>query len=479
MPIRYKVTFLNIVDNPLIRIPVFLVFILIGPLFLPGKAAADTPEGLEGFSPFPPAQSAREFFFREEDQGMVCLNNEISQDEDTVVYGVEEQHSEYVILASYSQNVLARSSIERQIALYTTRKRKTFAKWLERSGRYLPLIRDILKEEALPEDLIFLPLIESGYNTAARSHARAVGPWQFISATAKRYGLKINYWVDERRDPVKSTRAAARYLSSLYEQFCSWPLALAAYNAGEGRVRMAIRRSRTDDYWKIARSHYYLKRETRNYVSKFIAAGTIASDPEAYGFNDIDYHRPISFEAVTINHPASLSFIARCSGTSLKVIKGLNPELKRWCTPPNLRTYTVRIPKGMGEDFRRCFENASARDRMPRIPYIIRQGDTISEIAERYGVPQKEVYALNKGISPRRLRPGSMIYLPPVDAKRGRVISRPNRSRSVPYVVQAGDTLYDIAAKYRVSRRKLYALNSGLDPRRLRPGELIYLPYRD
>ena len=324
----------------------------------------------------------------------------------------QEEKSEYVILASYTENELVRQYVDRQIKIYTTKKRKTFAQWLARAGRYIELIKRILREEGLPEELVYLPLIESGFNTRARSHARAVGPWQFISATAKKYGLKINYWVDERRDPVKSTHAAARYLKNLYEQFGSWPLALAAYNAGEGRVRRALRKCKTDDYWRIIKTRY-LKRETKHYVSKFFAAGIIASDPEKYGFNDIQYHEPIRFEEVTIDKPASLKFIARCAKTSLRYIRELNPELKRWCTPVDEPAYTLRIPEGTREDFLECFYKAPPNRRMPRVPYIIKKGDTIYEIAKRFGIKRKDIFALNKGVNPRRLHPGRILYLPP------------------------------------------------------------------
>ncbi len=345
-----------------------------------------------------------------------CDNNTGYFIDEPLEYGFveekKEENPEYIILASYSENELVKKYVDRQIKIYTTKKRKTFAQWLARAGRYLELIKSILREEGLPEELVYLPLIESGFNTRARSHARAVGPWQFISATAKKYGLKINYWVDERRDPVKSTRAAARYLKDLYDQFGSWPLALAAYNAGEGRVRRALRKCKTDDYWRIIKTRY-LKRETKHYVSKFFAAGIIASEPEKYGFSDIQYHEPIKFEEVSIDKPASLKFIARCAKTSLRHIKELNPELKRWCTPVDEPTYVLRIPEGTREDFLECFNNAPPNKRMPRVPYIIKKGDTIYEIAKRYGIKRRDIFALNKGINPRRLRPGRILYLPP------------------------------------------------------------------
>jgi membrane-bound lytic murein transglycosylase D len=302
--------------------------------------------------------------------------------------------------------------VDYHIKVFTTKRRESFIRWLQRSGKYIDIIKEILKEEGLPEELVYLPLIESGFDTSAKSRRKAVGPWQFISATARKYGLKINYWVDERRDPEKSTKAAAKYLKELYNRFGSWPLALAAYNAGEGKIYRAVRRVRTDDYWKIVKAGY-LKRETRNYVARFIAAGLIASDPEKYGLDDVDIHPPLRYEKVVITKPASISFIARCSNVSKSVIRELNPELKRWCTPPDVKTYEIKIPEGVKEEFLECFNSASASERMPRVPYVIKKGDTIYEIAKRHRVSVKSVLLLNKGVNPRRLRPGRIIYLPP------------------------------------------------------------------
>ncbi len=383
---------------------------------------------------------------------------------------------DYVILTAYDRDASVRRMVEKQINLYLTTRRKTFQKWLERSGRFQSLIRDVLEEEGLPPDLVYLPLIESGYRLSARSRARAVGPWQFIAATAKRYGLRINYWLDERRDPVKATRAASRYLRDLYQDFQSWPLALAAYNAGEGRIRYAIRKGKTDDYWKLARSRRYLKRETRHYVSRFIAAGMIAAAPEKYGFLDLEYHEPFRFDEVEISSPVSLSFVGRCTGTDTKTIRQLNPELKRWCTPPDFKSYTLRVPEGKAGEFLSCYRRATPRERMPRIPYIVKKGDTLYEIAKRYRIPRRELYSMNRGVNPRRLRPGMMIFLPPSESRISSISRAASDPSLVPYTIRKGDTISEIASRYGVKARQVLALNRTLNPRRLRPGSVIYLP---
>ncbi len=323
----------------------------------------------------------------------------------------EEQ--EYLILASYEDNRIARRLVQYHLDLITTKQRRIFREWLKRSGKYIPKIRQILKEEGLPEELVYLPLIESGFNTRAESRKRAVGPWQFIPATARRYGLKIDFWVDERRDPEKSTRAAARYLKQLYEKFGSWLLALAAYNAGEGKIWRAIRTVEDTDYWRLTKTRY-IKRETKNYVARFIAAALVASNPEEYGFKDLDLHPPLRYDKVMVNAPVSLDFVAKCTGVTVATIRELNPELKRWCTPVDVKSYELKVPEGTANEFLRCFNSATPKERLTKIPYLVKKGDTLYEIAKARKVSLRAIMELNRGVNPKRLRPGQVIYLPPL-----------------------------------------------------------------
>jgi len=318
----------------------------------------------------------------------------------------------YIILAAYNDNELARRLVTKHIRLYTTRKREAFQRWLNRSGMYIDIIKKILKQEGLPEELVYLPIIESGYYPDARSHRKAVGPWQFIKATAKKYGLKINFWVDERRDPEKSTHAAAKYLKDLYKKFGSWHLALAAYNAGEGKIFKAIRRTKSEDFWKIIKTRY-IKSETRNYVAKFIAAALIATNPQLYGFDTTKIKKPLKYEKVTIDKPVALKFVAKCIGSSLRTIRQLNPELKQWCTPPDVSSYVLKIPAGTTDKFLQCYKKATSKQRLPMVPYQIKKGDTFAKIAKRYHLKVKAIMALNKRVNPRRLIPGTIVYLPP------------------------------------------------------------------
>lgn len=307
---------------------------------------------------------------------------------------------------------VAKAAVEKSISLFTQRIKDRFSLWLSRSGRYLELMKEILKSKELPEEIAFLPLIESGFNPAAYSVAKAVGPWQFIATTAKRYGLKIDWWRDERRDPIKSTMAAADYLKDLYEMFGSWNLAMAAYNAGEGKILKALNRTKKDDYWELA-STSYLKKETKEYVPKFIAARLIAANPEEYGFERIDYHQPFQYDEVMLDHPVDLDLAAKCAETTVDVIRELNPELRRWSTPPNEKPYTLRIPAGKREIF---IENLSAipeGDWFTIDRYKVKKGDTIRKIAAKTGIPLSVILELNGDI--RVIREGDIIYLPPKD----------------------------------------------------------------
>lgn len=312
-------------------------------------------------------------------------------------------------------NPIAKAAIEKSISLFTERIKDKFSLWLSRSGKYLNLMKDILKSKNLPEDIAFLPLIESGFNPAAYSVAKAVGPWQFIASTAKRYGLKIDWWRDERRDPIKSTVAAAEYLKDLYDMFGSWNLAMAAYNAGEGKILKALNRTKRDDYWELT-STQYIKKETKEYVPKFVAARMIATNPDEYGFDRIEYHQPFDYDEVTINHPIDLDVAARCANTTVEVIKELNPELRRWSTPPGESSYTLRIPSGKTEVFLKNLSEIPEEELFTIDKYKVKKGETIKKIANKTGIPISVILELNDGI--RAIKPGDVILLPPKDKYR-------------------------------------------------------------
>ncbi|MEN2995308.1 MAG: transglycosylase SLT domain-containing protein [Thermodesulfovibrio sp.] len=303
--------------------------------------------------------------------------------------------------------------IEKHIILFSKKIKERFAIWLSRSTKYVEKMREILVEKGLPEDLVYLPLIESGFNVNARSRAKAVGPWQFIESTAKRYGLIVDWWRDERKDPIKSTVAAANYLNDLYKMFGDWSLALAAYNAGEGRIYKALNKVAKNDYWVLLNTKY-IPTETKNYVPKYIAAITIAKQPESFGF-DIEEHETISYDEVVIPSPTDLEVIANCAKVDLNVIKELNPELKRWSTPMNVKEYIVRIPAGKKEEFLSNFEKIPPEKRFSYDVYITKKDDTVYKIAKKTGFSVRVLYEMNGSEIFKNLKPETKIMIPPKD----------------------------------------------------------------
>ncbi len=314
--------------------------------------------------------------------------------------------------SDYGSNAVALRAVERNVTLFSESIKEKFSVWLSRSGQYLELMKKILKEKNVPEEIVFLPLIESGFNPYAYSPARAAGYWQFISSTAKKYGLAITWWKDERRDPVKSTVAAANYLSDLYQMFGSWNLAMAAYNAGEGKILKALNRTKTDDYWSLLGTNQ-IKNETKDYVPKFIAASLIANSPETYGFDNLEYRPPLNYDTVTLTSPVDLDVIADCAETSVEVIKELNPELKRWCTPPDAREYSLRIPEGKKDAFLGNLSQVPEGKRFTVDVYTAGKADTLKRISQRSGIPVQAILDLNDMEKIIPLRAGIKIYLPP------------------------------------------------------------------
>jgi hypothetical protein len=252
------------------------------------------------------------------------------------------------ILLGYAQAgdvpIVLNGPVQAYLRLFSTSQKASFESCLKRSGRYLPMMRRIFRKHGLPQDLVYLALVESGFNPWARSPAEALGPWQFIEGTARRYNLKVNYWVDERRDPEKSTQAAACYLKDLHHQFGCWYLAAAGYNAGEHRVDSALKRTAASDFWTLAKNGS-LPQETCDYVPKFIAAALIAKHPEKYGFHAVVYQRPLDYEQIKIPGGIDLQAFARLLEVSPQVLRELNPELQRDIAPKEEHGYLLKIPR--------------------------------------------------------------------------------------------------------------------------------------
>jgi membrane-bound lytic murein transglycosylase D len=290
------------------------------------------------------------------------------------------------------------------------RLRDFFERALARSGKYRSLMGNILRKEGLPENLVYLALIESGFSPDAYSRANAIGPWQFIHSTALRYGLTINSWVDERKDPVLSTRAAAAYLKDLYEKFGEWFLAAAAYNAGEATVGNAVQHSRTNDYWILSQKRKQLKLETRDYVPKFVAATLIAGAPEKYGFEDVAYEPPLEYDQVTIRAPLRLQTVAKLANTEVNVIKELNPALLRNFTPPKDDGFALRLPVGSGKIFLAAYKLLPSSAKIKLSLHRVKKGDVLSRIAKQNGLTVNQLMKEN-GLKSWRLRPGQELVI--------------------------------------------------------------------
>ena len=362
--------------------------------------------------------------------------------------------------------VIVNSAVKSWISYFQNRGRKHMEKYLRRSTRYEDLMKKVLHEEELPEDLIYVPLIESGFSSNARSHRSAVGYWQFIRDTGRRYGLKINRYIDERSDPLLSTRAAAAYFRALYSLFGDWYLALAAYNTGENRVKRAVMREGTRDFWVLARKRR-LHPETRNYVPKFLAAMMISKDPMKFGFVDVEYKAPLRYDRVYATQPVSLLKLARNMGLSVKVLRDLNPRYRTDYVPIYRgRRSLVRVPKG----HMLAAHNALSKSRSKAPRYVasthrfhkVRPGETLSEIALRYGVRVSALKSVNRVRRRSLIRVGQRLKIPGRGrsmAHHGKRSSKKSRKTGLYHIVKRGENLSTISSRYGVSVKTLKKLN--------------------
>ncbi|MBF8258393.1 MAG: hypothetical protein HW377_767 [Actinobacteria bacterium] len=404
--------------------------------------------------------------------------------------------------------------IDKFIRYFQTTGKNRFELYLERSGKYANMMRGILARYGLPGDLIYLALIESGFSPKAYSVASAAGPWQFIAGTGKRYGLRIDWWTDERRDYEKSTHAAASYLKDLYDMFESWPLAAAAYNAGEWKIIRAVDRYNSGDFVELIR-HRYLKQETKDYVPKMIAALTIAKEPEKFGFADVKYEAPLEFDKVTVPGGTELMALGRVIGVPYESLREWNPELRRFCTPPNQEAYELRLPKGYGRIAGERMEEIRSEAKVTFLLHTVKKGETLSSIADRYHTSPPVLQELNgmkkpalsrtarlvipvAGLSAEEAVSGKEISAEQVEAafKRFDVVAKgtrkakvrkkgagaannsaaPGGKRELRHVIRKGDSLSKIALVYGVTPQVLSARNHLKQGQVLSPGRVLIIP---
>jgi membrane-bound lytic murein transglycosylase D len=320
-------------------------------------------------------------------------------------------------------SIIHDDKVEGHIRYFHIAIRDRFGQWLIRLGHYKPLVEDIFSEFNLPNDLVFLSLVESGFNPYAYSRAKATGPWQFMKGTAKLYGLRVDRYVDERRDPIKSTVAAARYLRDLYDLFGAWPLAMAAYNAGEGKVMRALQKAHAVDFWEISRTKH-IRRETKEYVPRFMAATIIAKNPSQYGFAQ-DQSTVHQFEEIIIDRPIHLHTLSTASGVSFVELRSLNPELRLDVTPPDVQDYHLKIPVGTKAIIDRVLGKVPSWKPSPTFfkkkekvrtvsmkKYKVQIGDSVRTIAKRVHLSVQELKARNSFAS-RGIKPGDLLAIGP------------------------------------------------------------------
>ena len=378
--------------------------------------------------------------------------------------------------------IVINEKVEYFIQYFQSTLKNRFSNWLARSEKYIPIMKNLLRENGLPEDLVYMALIESGFNPYAYSRSKASGPWQFIYLTGKRYGLKVNGWVDERRDPEKSTVAAAKYLRDLYDMFECWYLAAAGYNAGENKIANAMKRYRTEDFWELAK-YRYLKQETKDYVPQMIAAALIAKDPEKYGFVGIEYEEPLRYEKVNVPPLTHLNSIAKACEISIEELKDLNPELSKGCTPPGGEDYKIKIPFGKKELFLKNVEAFLSTAKLQLKTHIVKKGDSLPRIARLYQVDLEPLLEMNRLNKMSRPSAGTKLLIPalaaqetnspPVEKRMGNGRNSISKEEEITYTIKKGDSLWSIANEMGVNIGAISQWNKLCPEKKLIPGDKL------
>ncbi len=399
--------------------------------------------------------------------------------------GVTEDQVQTVVAAAkldfkFRPNALIQSFIN----YYLGRGRETMEQGLRRSGRFLEMAQKIFKEEGVPQDIAWLGQVESAWSPVARSWAAAVGLWQFIPETGARYGLRQDYYVDERSSFEKATRASARYLKWLADRYDgNWELAMAAYNSGEGRIDSAIARSGYADFWEIY-SRGLIPQETRNYVPNILAVILIAKNPEKYGFS-VKPEPPLKYDHVKVNNLVDLRLVSDATDTPYEMLLALNPDLKRAVTPPGVE-HLLRVPPGKGRLLHTALLRIPPEKRASWRMLTAQVGDSFEVISRKTGVSAAAIEQVNGGI----IKPGQKVIIPSNSGVRNVVLANakgltavaPSTAggsvKMVTYKVKRGETLGDVAGRYNVSVRDIATLNRLSASAKLRAGQVIKVPIR-
>ncbi len=361
------------------------------------------------------------------------------------------------------------------VNLYQTKLHDWFQRALDRGGPYIPKMQEIFRDEGVPPSLVYLAIVESAFNPNAVSRARAVGMWQFIAGTARRYDLKVDFWEDQRRDPEMAARASARYLKDLYGMFHDWQMALAAYNGGEGKIQRYLQHHPDGDFWSIRKTRY-IRRQTREYVPAILAAILLASNPPAYGFK-APADPPVPPTAmVNVDKSTDIRVLARCANIPARELEAMNPSLRRLITPPG--GFLLRIPANRFSGFKTALAKVPDSKRVPVTVYTVRRGDNLGGIARHYKISVGAIRLANR-IRGHMIFPRQKLIIPlglgAADPTLYREANAPRRYREGRvYRVRRGDTLSGIARRTGVPVHRLKALNN-LRSDMLHPGQRLVL----
>jgi len=370
--------------------------------------------------------------------------------------------------------------VQKNIEFLTSeRGQKFFKKWLERTPRWFPMIKRIANQENVPEEIVYLAMIESGLNPTIVSRAQAVGMWQFMRSTGEMYGLNSNGspWIDERRDPIKATTAAMKHLRDLYYMFGDWYIAFAAYNCGAGCVQRAINKTKIEKptFWDLYKN---LPRETRNYVPLYIATAKIASSPSSYGIklSELEFQKEFKFDTYTLNEPVSIEALANSCGVTVQEFQQLNTELLKMTTPPDLTEYTIRLPQGRLNEFAANFSKLTDSEKKPWITHIVQKKESLKSIANKYDITTEDLAAANNISSKtNKIKVGTKLLIPldkkPATEENSAALitqnnapiqqktSNEKKEEFKSYTVQKGETLTSIANNYGLTIDELKQLN--------------------